>query len=86
MTASYEIVFVVLIGRVEVYAVRFSDLADLVLAAGEPDKAWVELLNVILHLRRTIPTWIHGNEHRTHDRPSVPAFVESVDNYGDLLQ
>ncbi len=86
LTVAYEIIFVILIGRIEVHAVRFSDLADLVLAAGEPDKARVELLNVILHLRRAIPTWVHSNKHRSHDRSSVPAFVESVDNYGDLLQ
>ena len=61
VTAAHEIIFVIVIGRVEVHAVCFSDLADLLLAASEPDKARVELLDVVFHLRRTIPAWIHGN-------------------------
>jgi hypothetical protein len=86
VATAYEIVFVVIIRGVEVHAVRFRDLPDLFLAAGEPDKSWVELLDVILHLRRTIPTRVHGDEHWSHDRSSIPAFVERVDNHGDLLQ
>ena len=86
VATAYEIVFVVIIRGVEVDAVRFCNLTDLFLAACEPDKSRVELLDIILHLRRIIPTRVHGDEHWLHDRPSIPAFVERVDNHGDLLQ
>jgi hypothetical protein len=84
--APHEVVFVVVIRGVEVHPVGFGDLPYLVLAAGEPDESRVELLDVLLHLGRAVPAGVHGDEHGLQDRPGFPAFVQSIDHHGDLVE